>query len=65
MHEMRHLIKKPNKDVCVFLAPTVALVHQQAKVISDSTDFEVGTYCGSNKRSKSHQYWEEEIEQFE
>jgi endoribonuclease Dicer len=28
MHEMRHLIKKPNKDVCVFLAPTVALVHQ-------------------------------------
>ncbi|XP_045827560.1 dicer-like protein 4 isoform X3 [Trifolium pratense] len=65
MHEMRHLIKKPNKDVCVFLAPTVALVNQQAKVISDSADFEVGTYCGSNKRSKSHQYWEEEIEQFE
>jgi ERCC4-related helicase len=28
MHEMRHLIKKPNKDVCVFLAPTVALVNQ-------------------------------------
>lgn len=28
MHGMRHLIKKPNKDVCVFLAPTVALVHQ-------------------------------------
>ncbi|WJX95975.1 endoribonuclease Dicer [Trifolium repens] len=65
MHEMRHLIKKPNKDVCVFLAPTVALVHQQAEVISDSTDFEVGTCCGSNKRSKSHQHWEEEIEQFE
>ncbi|XP_058759719.1 dicer-like protein 4 isoform X1 [Vicia villosa] len=65
MHEMRHLIKKPSKDVCVFLAPTVALVHQQAKVISDSTDFEVGTYCGSSKRSKSHQHWDEEIEQYE
>lgn len=65
MHEMRHLIKKPNKDVCVFLAPTVALVHQQAKVISDSTDFEVGTYCGSSKGTKSRQHWEEEIEQNE
>ncbi|GAU11988.1 hypothetical protein TSUD_196120 [Trifolium subterraneum] len=65
MHEMRHLIKKPNKDVCVFLAPTVTLVNQQAKVISDSTDFEVGTCCGSNKRSKSHQHREEEIEQNE
>ncbi|CAI8584290.1 unnamed protein product [Vicia faba] len=65
MHEMRYLIKKPSKDVCVFLAPTVALVNQQAKVISDSTDFEVGTYCGSSKRSKSHQHWEEEIEQYE
>ncbi|KAL5063839.1 hypothetical protein RYX36_025576 [Vicia faba] len=25
----------------------------------------VGTYCGSSKRSKSHQHWEEEIEQYE
>lgn len=28
MHEMGHLIRKPKKDVCIFLAPTVALVHQ-------------------------------------
>jgi len=34
-------------------------------VISDSTDFKVGTYCGSSKGTKSHQHWEEEIEQNE
>lgn len=28
MHEMGHLIRKPEKNICVFLAPTVALVHQ-------------------------------------
>lgn len=28
IHEMRHMIKKPQKDICVFLAPTVALVEQ-------------------------------------
>ncbi|GMP35537.1 hypothetical protein CsSME_00007933 [Camellia sinensis var. sinensis] len=28
MYKMRHLIKKPQKNICVFLAPTVALVQQ-------------------------------------
>lgn len=28
MHELGHLIRKPQKNICVFLAPTVALVHQ-------------------------------------
>lgn len=28
MYEMRNLIKKPQKNICVFLAPTVALVEQ-------------------------------------
>ncbi|KAL2338481.1 hypothetical protein Fmac_012927 [Flemingia macrophylla] len=65
MHEMGHLIQKPQKNICVFLAPTVALVHQQAKVIEDSTDFKVGTYCGSSKHLKRHQDWEQEIEQYE
>ncbi|KAF9614411.1 hypothetical protein IFM89_018556 [Coptis chinensis] len=29
MYELAHLIKKPQKDVCVFLAPTVPLVRQE------------------------------------
>ncbi|KAK7265138.1 hypothetical protein RJT34_32754 [Clitoria ternatea] len=65
IHEMGHLIRKPKNNICVFLAPTVALVHQQAKVIEESTDFKVGTYCGSSKRLKQHQDWEQEIEQYE
>ncbi|XP_019453233.1 PREDICTED: dicer-like protein 4 isoform X2 [Lupinus angustifolius] len=65
MHEMGNLIRKPQKDICVFLAPTVALVHQQAKVIEESTDFKVGIYCGSSKRLKRHHDWEQEIEQYE
>lgn len=28
MYEMGHLIKKPQKDICIFLAPTVVLVQQ-------------------------------------
>lgn len=28
IYEMRHLIKKPQKSICIFLAPTVALVQQ-------------------------------------
>lgn len=28
MYEMRNLIKKPQKNICVFLAPTNALVEQ-------------------------------------
>ncbi|KAK7329981.1 hypothetical protein VNO77_24164 [Canavalia gladiata] len=65
LHEMGHLIRKPQKNVCVFLAPTVALVQQQAKVIEDSTNFKVGTYSGSSKRLKLHQDWEQEIGQYE
>ncbi|CAJ1944756.1 unnamed protein product [Sphenostylis stenocarpa] len=66
MHEMSNLISKPQKNICVFLAPTVALVHQVwTKVIADSTDFKVGTFCGSSKRLKGHQDWKQEIEQYE
>ncbi|KAI8018267.1 Dicer-like protein 4 [Camellia lanceoleosa] len=65
MYKMRHLIKKPQKNICVFLAPTVALVQQQAKVIQGSTDFKVGTYCGSSKRLKRHHDWEKEMEEYE
>ncbi|KAE9462638.1 hypothetical protein C3L33_05455, partial [Rhododendron williamsianum] len=65
MYEMRNLIKKPQKNICVFLAPTVALVEQQAKVIEDSTDFKVGMYCGSSKRLKRHHEWEKEMEKYE
>ena len=28
MYEMSHLISKPQKNICIFLAPTVALVQQ-------------------------------------
>ncbi|KAL6973936.1 endoribonuclease Dicer [Sarracenia purpurea var. burkii] len=65
MYEMRNLIKKPQKHICVFLAPTVALVQQQAKVIRDSTDFKVGMYCGSSKRLRTHHGWEKEKEKYE
>ncbi|XP_058180782.1 dicer-like protein 4 [Rhododendron vialii] len=65
MYEMRNLIKKPQKNICVFLAPTVALVEQQAKVIEDSSDFKVGMYCGSSKRLKRHHEWEKEMEKYE
>ncbi|XP_023928784.1 dicer-like protein 4 isoform X2 [Quercus suber] len=65
IHELGHLIKKPQKNICVFLAPTVALVQQQAKVIEDSIDFKVGVYCGSTKQLKSHEDWDKEIEQYE
>ncbi|VFQ61325.1 unnamed protein product [Cuscuta campestris] len=65
MYEMAHLIRKPQKNVCVFLAPTVALVEQQAKVIEDSVDFKVGTYCGSLKHLKNYHDWQKELEQYE
>ncbi|XP_076937243.1 dicer-like protein 4 [Bidens hawaiensis] len=57
--------KKPKKDICVFLAPTVALVEQQAKVIQASIDVKVGTYCGSSNHLKGHRDWEKQMEQFE
>ncbi|XP_063950515.1 dicer-like protein 4 isoform X1 [Daucus carota subsp. sativus] len=65
IHEMRHLIKKPQNNICVFLAPTVALVEQQAKVIKDSIDVKVGIYCGSSKHLKRHTNWEKELAQHE
>nr|GMD28858.1 dicer-like protein 4 [Ipomoea batatas] len=65
MHEMGHLIRKPKKNVCVFLAPTVALVEQQAKVIEESVDFKVATYCGNLKHLKNHHDWEKELEHYE
>ncbi|KAL3535967.1 hypothetical protein ACH5RR_004428, partial [Cinchona calisaya] len=65
IYEMGHLIKKPQKRICIFLAPTVALVQQQAKVIEDSIDFKVRMFCGSSKRLRSHQDWEKEIEEYE
>jgi endoribonuclease Dicer len=61
IYEMSHLIKKPQKNVCVFLAPTVALVEQQARVINESIDFNVGTFCGSSKHLKTHHDWEQLI----
>ncbi|PWA74613.1 dicer-like 4 [Artemisia annua] len=65
IYEINRRINKPNKDTCIFLAPTVALVEQQAKVIKDSIDVKVGIYCGSSKRLKSHHDWDKELEQFE
>ncbi|KAJ7979648.1 Dicer-like protein [Quillaja saponaria] len=65
IYEMGHLICKPQKNICVFLAPTVALVQQQARVIEDSIDFKVGIYCGSSKRLKSQREWDKELEQYE
>ncbi|OWM72843.1 hypothetical protein CDL15_Pgr021149 [Punica granatum] len=65
MYELRHLIKKPQKNIFVFLAPTVALGQQQAKVIADSTDFKVSWYSGGSKRLKSHEEWEKELTTYE
>ncbi|KAJ4951048.1 hypothetical protein NE237_027880 [Protea cynaroides] len=65
IYELGHLIKKPQKNICVFLAPTIPLVRQQAKVIEESTDFKVGSYYASSKRLKSHAEWDNEIEQYE
>ncbi|XP_057968362.1 dicer-like protein 4 isoform X2 [Malania oleifera] len=65
MYELGHLIKKPLENICVFLAPTVALVQQQARVIEEFVDFKVGVCCGNSKHLKSHRDWEKEIEQYE
>ncbi|XP_073150113.1 dicer-like protein 4 isoform X2 [Henckelia pumila] len=65
IYEMGHLIKKPQKNVCIFLAPTVALVQQQAKVITKSVDFKVGAYCGSSTTLRSRCNWEKELEEHE
>lgn len=65
MYEMRHLIQKPQRNLCIFLAPTVHLVEQQASVIENSVDFKVKAYCGSSKRLRTHLDWEKETEQNE
>ncbi|KAJ4709652.1 Dicer-like protein [Melia azedarach] len=65
IYEFAHLIRKPQKNLCIFLAPTVALVQQQAKVIEESIGFKVGTFCGGSKRLKTHHDWEKEIDQYE
>nr|XP_043623396.1 dicer-like protein 4 isoform X2 [Erigeron canadensis] len=65
IYETMCLMKRPKKDVCIFLAPTVALVEQQAQVIKESIDVTVGIYCGSSKRLKGHHDWEKELEKFE
>ncbi|KAI3796093.1 hypothetical protein L1987_38757 [Smallanthus sonchifolius] len=61
---------KTKKDICIFLAPTVALVEQQAKVIRDSIDVKVGVYCGSSnhlkgRRLKGHHDRDKGMEHFE
>ncbi|XP_020265696.1 endoribonuclease Dicer homolog 4-like isoform X2 [Asparagus officinalis] len=65
MYELGHLIRKPSSSVCVFLAPTVPLVRQQAMVIENCTDFKVQSYFGNGKHLKDHHEWNKEIEQIE
>ncbi|KAJ4958671.1 hypothetical protein NE237_025782 [Protea cynaroides] len=65
IYELGHLIKKPQKNICVFLAPTIPLVRQQARVIEESIDFKVESYYGGFKRLKRHAEWDKEIEQYE
>ncbi|XVF48473.1 hypothetical protein PTKIN_Ptkin03bG0193100 [Pterospermum kingtungense] len=65
IYELGHLIRKPQRKICIFLAPTVALVQQQGRVIEDSLDFKVGIYCGNCRHLKNHHDWEKEIEQYE
>ncbi|KAK8447440.1 hypothetical protein SEVIR_8G075400v4 [Setaria viridis] len=65
MNELGHLIRKPSREVCVFLAPTIPLVRQQAIVIADSTNFKVQCYHGSGKNLRDHQAWEKEMAEYE
>ncbi|KAG1358938.1 putative endoribonuclease Dicer [Cocos nucifera] len=65
MYELGHLIRKPSKNVCVFLAPTIPLVRQQAVVIENSTDFKVRCYYGGHRHLKDHDEWNKEIDQCE
>ncbi|CAA6661652.1 unnamed protein product [Spirodela intermedia] len=64
MYELGHMIRKPSKDVCIFLAPTLPLVKQQAGYIESSTDFRVRNYYG-NYKSLSHDSWDKEINETE
>uniref|UniRef100_A0A0E0KSN5 Dicer-like protein 4 n=1 Tax=Oryza punctata TaxID=4537 RepID=A0A0E0KSN5_ORYPU len=65
IYELGHLIRKPSREVCVFLAPTIPLVRQQAMVIASSTDFKVQCYYGNGKNSRVHQEWENDMREFE
>ncbi|KAI3814662.1 hypothetical protein L1987_14305 [Smallanthus sonchifolius] len=65
IYETIRRMKMTKKDICIFLAPTVALVEQQGKVIKDSIDVKVGVYCGSSNHLKGHRDWDKEMEQFE
>ncbi|VAH34128.1 unnamed protein product [Triticum turgidum subsp. durum] len=61
IYELGHLIRKPRRDVCIFLAPTVPLVLQQATVIANSTNFRVQSYYGDGKNPRNHEDWETEM----
>jgi len=65
MYELGHLIRKPSREVCVFLAPTIPLVRQQAIVIADSTNFKVQCYYGGGKNLRDHKAWENEMAEYE
>ncbi|KAG2573270.1 endoribonuclease Dicer homolog 4 isoform X3 [Panicum virgatum] len=65
MYELGHLIRKPSREVCIFLAPTIPLVRQQAMVIADSTNFKVQRYYGSGKSLRDHKAWENEMAEYE
>uniref|UniRef100_A0A0D3FXT9 Dicer-like protein 4 n=1 Tax=Oryza barthii TaxID=65489 RepID=A0A0D3FXT9_9ORYZ len=65
IYELGHLIRKPSREVCIFLAPTIPLVRQQAVVIASSTDFKVQCYYGNGKNSRDHQEWENDMREFE
>ncbi|KAL6652413.1 hypothetical protein ACP70R_011338 [Stipagrostis hirtigluma subsp. patula] len=65
MYELGHLFRKPSHDVCVFLAPTIPLVRQQAMVITNSTNFKVQCYYGGGQRSRDHEAWEKVMGEYE
>ena len=37
MYELGHLIRKPSREVCIFLAPTIPLVRQVAQLLAPLT----------------------------
>ncbi|XP_002982062.2 endoribonuclease Dicer homolog 2 [Selaginella moellendorffii] len=56
IRSLSHLFRKPEKGICVFLAPTVSLCEQQAEVIERYTDLYVGTYVGGTSTMDVH-WW--------
>ncbi|KMZ66513.1 hypothetical protein ZOSMA_299G00030 [Zostera marina] len=65
MNELRHQFTKPKKEICIFLAPTVPLVQQQAVVIENSIDLKVQSYFGHVKHLKTHADWENDLMKYE